>query len=152
MLRRVLASCMAAAAVLAFAAGCGGSDDDDTLTKAEFSKQGDAICKRANSDQQKALTAAYAKLSKEGAKGKKVEEDLISNTALPPIAEMTEELGDLGAPEGEEEKAGEMVKAFEDEVQKIEDDPRGALKGTVGSFDEANKLAEGFGMEACAAI
>jgi hypothetical protein len=150
-LRRVFASLLAVAALLALTSGCGGSDDD-SLTKAEFSKQGDAVCKRANADQQKALAAAYTKLNKEGAKGKKVEEELISNTALPPIAKMTEELGDLSAPEGEEAKAEEMVEAFEKEVQKIEDDPGGALSGTVGSFDEANKLALGFGMKNCGAV
>jgi hypothetical protein len=151
-LRRVFASLIAVAALLALASGCGGGSDDDSLTKAEFSKQGNAICTRANADQQKALTAAYAKLNKEGAKGKKVEEDLISNTALPPIAKMTEELADLGTPEGEEEKAEQMVEAFEEEVQKIEDDPAGALSGTVGSFDEANKLAGEFGMNSCASV
>jgi hypothetical protein len=143
---------VAVVALLALASGCGGSDDDDSLTKAEFSQQGDKICKEANADQQKALAAAYKKLSKEGAKGKKVEEELITNTALPPIAKMTEELGDLGAPEGEEEKAEEMVEAFEEEVQKIEADPGGALSGTVGAFDKANKLAEDFEMKACAAV
>jgi hypothetical protein len=138
--------------VLALAAGCGGGDDASSLTKAEYSKQGNAICSRANTDQQKALTEAYGRLNEEGAKGKKVEEDLIADTALPPIARMTEELADLGSPEGAEGEADEMVEAFEEEVQNIEEDPRGALTGTVGSFDKANKLAGEFGMNSCASV
>jgi len=150
--RRLIASLAAAVAILAIVAGCGGGDDNSSLTKEEFSQKGNAICSRATADQQKALTDTYRKLEKEGAEGKKAEETIVKTAALPPIAKMTEELGDLGTPEGEEAKAEEMVKAFEAEVRKIEEDPQGALQGTVGSFDKANKLATQFNMEACAGI
>lgn len=152
MFRKVVAITAGVLAVLAVGAGCGGDDDSSSLTKAEFVKQADAICKKQEEKKNNELTAAYEKLGKEKKEGKKEQEAVITDVALPPISQMTEELADLGAPEGEEEKVEEMVGAFEEEVQKIEDDPAGTLTGKVGTFDEANKLAKDFGLKDCSLI
>jgi hypothetical protein len=138
-------------AVLAIGAGCGGGDDD-SLSKAEFVKQADAICTQKEAEKNKALEAGFQQAGKEGKKGKKVEEELVTDTALPPISEMTEELGDLGAPSGEEDKAEAMVEAFEEEVEKIEGDPGSVLTGAGGEFAKANKLAKEMGLKVCSQI
>ena len=153
MFRKVIAITAGVLAVLAVGVGCGGDDDSgSSLTKAEFTKQADAICKKQEEKKNNALTTAYEKLGKEGKEGKKAQEEVIADVALPPISQMTEELADLGAPEGEEEKAEEMVAAFEEEVQKIEDDLPGTLSGKVGNFDKANKLAKEMGLKDCSLI
>jgi hypothetical protein len=141
---------MGVLALLVVAAGCGSDGDDSSLTKAEFVKQADAICARQDGKKNKALEKAFG----EGAQGnpQKAQEKIIADVALPPIAEMSEELADLGGPSGEEEKAEEMVEAFEEEVEKIEADIPGTVAGKVGNFDKASKLAKDFGMKACAQI
>lgn len=143
---------------LVIGAGCGGGDDDggdSSLTKAEFVKKADAICVRREEEKNKALQAAFNDASKEKLKGQKAQEaqeEIIADAALPPIAEMVEELADLGTPSGEEEKAEAMVEAFEEEVSNIEGDLKGTVEGKVGNFDKANKLAEKFGMKSCSLI
>ena len=136
------------------ASGCGGGDDDSSLSKAEFTKQANAICSKRENEKNEALTKGYENPEKYGidSKGKKAEEELISKLALPPIVTMTEELGELGAPEGQEEKVEAMVRAFDDEVGEIETDLKGVLTGEVGEFAEANKLAKELGLDACSSI
>ena len=43
-------------------AGCGGDDDEKALTKAEFIKQGDAICKKAAAEGEKQADEMFADL------------------------------------------------------------------------------------------
>ena len=151
MVGRVVASIIGVLVVLAVGVGCGGGDDD-SLSKAEFVKQADEICARKEAEKNKDLEAAFQKAGKEGKSGKKVEEELVTGTALPPISEMTEELKDLGAPSGEEDQVDAMIKALEEEIEKIEGDPASVLAGTSGGFDKANQLAQKMGLKACNAI
>jgi len=150
--RKVCVALLGVLAILVVGVGCGGDDDEGgSLTKAEFAKQADAICARQESEKNKALEKAYADAG-QGAGQQKEQERIIADVALPPVAVMAEELADLGTPSGEEEKAEEMVEAIEAEVGKIEDDVAGTVEGKVGTFDKANKIAQEFGMKACAAI
>lgn len=138
--------------MVAVMAGCGGDDESSSLSKAEFTKEADAICARQEEKKNKDLIAAYKKYGEEGRKGKKAQADFILEAALPPIAQMTEELADLGAPSGEEDKVEAMVQALEEEIQNIEDDPIGTATGKVGDFDKANKLAKELNLKACSQI
>jgi hypothetical protein len=149
---RVVASIVGVLVVLAIGVGCGGGDDDSSLSKADFVKQADEICDRAETKKNKDLEAAFQKLGKEGKSGKKAEEELVTGTALPPISEMTEELKDLGAPSGEEDQADAMIEAFEEEVEKVEGDPTSVISGEGGEFDKANQLAKKMGLKACSQI
>lgn len=133
-------------------AGCGGSDDE-SLTKAEFVRQADAICKKADAKRDTEVKAAIekqqeSKRSMTNAEG----EDLIVDVALPPLDEMTAELADLGEPEPEGEKATAMVSAFEDGLEVIEDDTAKVLQGSVDPFKSAKKLAVDYGVKACSEV
>lgn len=151
MVGRVAASIVGVLAVLAIGVGCGGGDDD-SLSKADFVKQADEICARKETEKNKDLEAAFSQLGKEGKSGKKAEEELVTGTALPPISEMTEELKDLGAPSGEEDQVDAMIKALEEEIEKIEGDPSSVISGSGGGFDKANRLAKEMGLKACSQI
>jgi hypothetical protein len=135
------------------AAGCGGSGNDSTLAKAEYQTRANAICKKAAEEKDKALAAAFAEAEKNGQQGDEAAfAELIKDEGLPPLARMTEELQDLGGPEGEEEEAEAVAAAFEEEVETIEADPEAALGGKGGQFGKANELARELGLKACAAI
>lgn len=138
-------------ALLVLSAGCG-SGDDNSLTKAEFVKQADAICKKGEKKKNDSLVSAYKKVGSENKESKNAQEEIIVDVALPPISKMIEELDGLGALNGEEEKAERMVEAFEEEAENVEEDPAGTIAGKVGNFDEANKIAKELGMEDCSAI
>ena len=63
---KLLTAAVAAAVLAALVAGCGGggdttTDETVTLTKAEFIKQGDAICKEGNEE----IEAGFEKFAEE---------------------------------------------------------------------------------------
>lgn len=148
--RGLIAVLLGVFAIALVGAGCGGGDDTGSgLTKAEFVKQGDAICAKADAKKNSDLKSAFEQQAKEGKQlNKSIERQLVTEVALPPVATMTEELADLGAPD---EKAGAIVTAYEDGVSAIEDDPGSVLNGS-NPFEEPDKLALEYGFKRCSEI
>lgn len=149
--RGLIAILLGVFAIALVGAGCGGGDDSTSsgLSKAQFVKQGDAICAKAETKKNSDLETAF----KEGSKGgkplsKSFERQLVIEVALPPIVTMTEELAALGAPDGDGEA---IVSAFEDGISAIEDDPGSVLDGS-NPFEEADQLAGQYGFKACAEV
>lgn len=152
--RRLLAV-LAAIFAVGLIAGCGSSDDSTdtveetvTLTKAEFIKQGDQICKRAEGEAQ-AEAEEYAEengFALESASDEQLEEAVVE-VLVPALNRQIEELDALGAPEGEEERVEEIIVALEDGAAEIEDDPSLTFKGDP--LNEATRLAGDYGFEAC---
>jgi hypothetical protein len=145
------------AGVFVFAAlvvGCGsGSGSDSSLTKVEYVKQADAICLRQNNVKGQGIQDAYTNPKKAGiqSKGNKAQEELLTKVALPPIATMAEELGELDPPSADKGKAEAMVAALEEENKKLAANPASILSGG-GEFLEANKFARELGLKDCAQI
>lgn len=150
----LLAACAAIALIVA---GCGGGDDntDSTasteLTKAQFLKQGNAICAKANEE----LEAKVSKLFKENglseneqpttAELTKVAEDILT----PIVSRQIDEIRDLGAPADEEEQVDKILSAAEEGVEKGKEDPDSLLGPNGGPFAKANKLAIEYGLKTC---
>lgn len=134
-------------------AGCGGGGDSG-LSAAEFRKQADAICLHQNEAKGRAIAAAYKEPKKLGikSKGEKGLEEILIQLALPPIVTMTEELGELDAPDSAEGKTEAMVTALEEETKRMKADPASVVSGKAGEFTEANKLAKELGLKDCAEI
>jgi len=140
-------------ALAALVAGCGGGDDTTdettvTLTKTEFIKQGDAICKEAN-EENEAEAEEYAEengFTLEKASKDQIEE-AVAAVLVPSLEKQAEELQALGAPEGDEEKVEAIVTALEDATAEIEDDPSSIFNGK--SLSKPNKLAEDYGFKVC---
>jgi len=150
--KRVCIAVLGVVAALAVVAGCGGDSDDDSLTKAEYTQQANAICQQGEDEKNKEIQAAVNDPKAISGQGQEGELELLTEFALPPIATMTEELSDLGGPSGEEEKAEALVEAFEEEIEKIEANPKSVISGSGGEFAEANKLAGELDLKACGLI
>jgi hypothetical protein len=149
--KRMLVLLLGALMAAFFIAGCGDSDDDTTtasISKAEFLKQGNAICKTIEGE----LDDEFGEFAEE----KGIDEDerptdaqleeAAEDFVLPQINRQIDELRALGAPEGEETPVNTLLDNAEAEVEKIEDDP-GLL--AEDSFAQVNKESRALGLMAC---
>ena len=120
---KVVALLVGVALLALVAVGCGSSDDDTgsteseaTLTKAEFVKQANAICKAGNDEIEAAIEEdGEPKNEAEG-------EEFIEETVLPAVANQVEEISELGYPEGKDgEEAEAIVASAEENVEEAEE-------------------------------
>src|SRR6476469_8714375 len=103
-------------------AGCGGGDDETALTKAQFVRQGNAICKSQTEAREKILSAALKRAEKQKAFTKAEKEEAIVEL-MGPYEEMTAELKDLGAPQGDEKQVEAITEAMEEAAAEVEKNP-----------------------------
>jgi hypothetical protein len=149
---KLLTAAVAAAVLAGLVAGCGGGDETTdetvTLTKAEFIKQGDAICKEGNEDNEAEAEEFAEKngFTLEKASDKQLE-DAVGEVLVPSLNRQAEEINALGAPEGDEDKVEEIVVALEDATEEIEDDP--SLVFEEKTLEEPNQLADAYGFKVC---
>jgi hypothetical protein len=149
-LNRLIALFAALVAVALIAAGCGSSDDSTTdstasLTKAEFLKQGNAICDAGN----KEINAGFNEFLPKGKEPSKAELDEAMETVLiPSVTKQVEEIRALGAPEGEEEAVEDFLVGAEEELEKGEEEP--AYLATDSSFNKTTQEAKAIGLTSCA--
>ncbi|MBK5218509.1 MAG: hypothetical protein JJE35_01800 [Thermoleophilia bacterium] len=148
---RLLATVIGIVCAALVIVGCGGGSDD-TLSKAEFIKQGDAICKKASTKREAAVVAAVRSEDPGDKHGIAFSEKTIIEAGIPPLTQMTDELADLGEPDPGAEEAAAVVEAYKAGVASMEDDPLGTLRGSNKSFAEATKLAAEFGLKACSQL
>lgn len=135
---RISFAALTAVLLAALAIGCGGSSEAAPLKKAQFIKQGDAIC---------ATAQAERKGQRQEATDQSSDSDVM-RVLLEPVENMTEELGDLGVPVGQEKQVEGIISAYEEGAAKLEADPGGP--NSVAAFDKANKLAADYGLTGCA--
>jgi hypothetical protein len=138
-------------ALAALVAGCGGGDettDSATLTKTQFIKQGDAICKEANAENETEAEefAEENGFTLEEATDEQLEET-VSVVLVPSLNQQVEDLKALGAPEGDEEKVEAILVAVEDAADDIEEDPGSVFKEKT--LEEPNRLADAYGLKVC---
>jgi hypothetical protein len=145
-----------AMAVALVAAGCGSSDNSSSestasLTKAEFVKEGNAICTKGNAQ----LDSEFEAFSKEHgisetkAPSKAVQEEAAEEILIPAITTQVEELRALGTPEGDEGEVDEILTGAEEAVEEGEEDPASLIGNGSGGFTEVNKLAREYGLTVC---
>jgi len=132
--------------------GCGGSDGSDSDAKSDapaishddFVEQANAICADANAD----LQAAGADLGTNP-----TQDDLvafISDTAVPNFQGQHDAIAELGVPEGHEDDVDALLDALQDGIDKVTDDPDGAVSPDVDPFQDANAAATELGLTDCA--
>jgi hypothetical protein len=150
--KALLAALAALVALAALIAGCGGGDETTdetvTLTKTEFIKQGDAICKKGN-DQSEKEAEEFAEdndFTLEKASKEQLEE-AVAEVLVPNLNQQAEELDALGAPEGDEEQVEEIIVSLEGAADEIEDEPGSVFEGEV--LEEPTKLAKAYGFKVC---
>jgi hypothetical protein len=152
--KRLIAMLAGVMAIAIVAAGCGSSSDDSTeavvLTKTEFITQGDAICKRGSSQIEDEADEFAADNDIDTSKpSKEDQEEVIVSVVAPSLQTQADEISELGAPEGEEEKVTAMIEALEAGAEKLEDEPGLALERNADPLAEANKLATELGFKEC---
>lgn len=155
MSKRLIAMLAGLVAIAVIAAGCGSSDDgtDETsaeLTKVEFIKAGDAICKKG-SEQIEEEADAYAKENDVDTRNpsKDDQEEVIATVVVPSLQAQADELSELGAPSGEEDDVAAIITALETGAEEIADDPASLMEAGGGPLGKANELANEFGFEEC---
>ena len=153
--KALLVAIAALVALAALVAGCGGGDDTTdetvTLTKTEFIKQGDAICKEGNKEISKGFEEYAEENDLPENKEPSTEQgiEITETVILPNIQQQAEEIRELGAPEGDEDQVDELLTSLEDAVAEGEDDPELLFKGNTDPFAEVNELASDYGFKVC---
>lgn len=153
MSKRFIALLAALAALALIIAGCGGGSDStettSSLTKAEFVKQGNAICAKGNEE----IEEAFEEFGKEHGFSKEKEpskaelEEAVETVLIPKISKEIESIRALGPPD---EEAEAVLDAAEEALEKGEEDPKQFLKEeNAGPFAKANKLSREYGLTKC---
>jgi hypothetical protein len=142
-------------AVALFVAGCGSdsstTDSTASITKAEFVKQGNAICKEGNEKIESEFEkfAKENKLSEKKAPTEAQLEEASEEFLIPQITKQVEGLRALGAPSGEEEQVNTLLDNAEAALEEVEDDPS-LLSGEKSEpFEDVNKEARAVGLTTC---
>jgi hypothetical protein len=143
----LVAAVLAAALVVT---GCGSSDSSaDSISKAEFVKKADAVCKKGEEAVQKDF-GAFAKTHENVKKPTEADyAELVDAVVVENVEKEVDDLRALGAPEGDEAKVEAMLQAREEGVKKAKDNPKAVVKGSEDVFGEASKLAKAYGLKDC---
>lgn len=132
--------------------GCasGGDSPEVALTKVQFIKRGDAICRAGQAKKEKAVGTLAQDLSKEGKELEDLSPTELDHVyvtlVLPPIKKASAELGELGLPTGDVQ-AEKLVASLAAAVKSIEEKPRRAFEETP--YLHADELAYAYGFKAC---
>jgi len=149
MYRRTFAILISVLALAAVAAGCGEDESSSSsLTKAEFVKQGDAMCKEVNRKARNEVGAFLQKNSNGELPNAEQEVVLITTIIAPQLQKQVDGLNELGIPENDNGEIAKFVEEVESVADEAEEDPKAAIsEGTP--FEEAEDLAKPLGFEEC---
>ncbi|HEX6152023.1 MAG TPA: hypothetical protein VFZ19_00740 [Solirubrobacterales bacterium] len=141
---RSLAGFLLVAALTGIAA-CGSEDSETTtaLTKQQFVKQANAICKAGLEEVRKVNVrlAGAQKMSK-------AEQEQMVRDLVPPFQAMLDELNELPAPEADQQKIDGIIASFEDALELLDTKPSRGLEGEY-VFAEAADPAREYGLTDC---
>jgi hypothetical protein len=125
------------------AAGCGGGDDN--LTKAEFLKQGNAICKKGNDQIDKAAEQTFGKK-----RPSEAELNTFANDTLIPVVETEiDGIRDLNPPSADEDQVNAIVDEAQSALDRGKEDPTLLTNEKSDPFKKANQLANDYGLTEC---
>jgi len=128
-------------------AGCGGGDSASALSRGQFVREANAICREQAEKRNATVQAAIV-----GHDPKKLlplsKREEIVRKAIGLYAQVPKKLKQLGSPEGDEEKVEAITKAMEKSAAEVKKTPKKALEG-VDQFAEANELSREYGLEEC---
>ena len=141
--------CAITVAVLAAVAGAGcGGDDEKPLSKAEYVKQGDAICKKAQASGEKKVEEMFGDLGPNEKPSDEQLTTLVEDVIKPNTQGQLNDLRDLTPPEGDEDTVNGIYDGVEEGLAKVEDDPK-ILLSKDDPFAPATKKAEEYGFKEC---
>jgi len=124
------------------AVGCGGGSDH--LTKAEFTTQGNAICKKGNQEINKAANQVFT-----SQKPSQAQIDKFTNgTLIPSVQSQIDQLRDLNPPSADEDQVNAIIDDAQSALDKVKKDPT-LVQGNSDPFKKANQLAKQYGLATC---
>jgi hypothetical protein len=150
----------ALSAALLFATGCGSSGSDEvtvqagSLSKAEFIRKADEICKAARTEFLAKFTG-LVKAHQSVANGDDVQKkeeliaELVDTILTPNIEGQVVKISKLGAPSGYAPEATTFLNALQERLDKAKEDPAG-ISATSFPFKKAEDTARRVGMYGCA--
>lgn len=142
-----MAGLLLAAGVLALL-GCGGDSGGSSLTKAEFTKKANELCKRGNEEREEAKARKANELKlKPGEIATPSEQKQVVLAAVVGYEKSTEMLKEL-IPSDQAERMEPVIKARE-EVAEVVRTSTGLVKATFPAIKKANDLALQYGLNEC---
>jgi hypothetical protein len=131
-------------------AACGSSNNNSTsttaaLTKAEFLKQGNAICKKGNQQINQAGKAIF----KPKQKPTSAERNKFASAAETSIQSQINQIRALGAPSGDQAKVTAMMATAQANLNKVKQNPA-LFTSNQHPFAPAAKLLHAYGLTVCA--
>lgn len=132
-------------------AGCGGDDDSNeaSISKAQFIKKADQVCKEANKRMEAAFVAFLEGNRDITRPDGPAVEGLVGKILVPSIKREISELEALGTPDGDEDEIDEILTALEEGVETAEDNPKVVTGSADTVFGIASRLAEEYGLKIC---
>jgi hypothetical protein len=128
--------------------GCGGDGDDEpSPTKAEFTRQANAICKSTVEDVQ----AGFSKLiqtSVPKSQENSVASAFIDSVVAPAFQGQIDEIRALGAPEGDKQQVEAILVSMEEGLDTSREEPLVFIR-TGSAFKQAQAKARAYGLSAC---
>lgn len=131
-------------------AGCGGSDSP-TVDQQEYDRQLELVCNDGLQQREETfgkVSREFEELGQDELTPEVMNENLLKLVAV--YENTTEEIEEIGLPEGKEKKAEEFVEAREEAAAKVRADPQGTRELLGEVFKRASDLAKTFGSQACA--
>jgi len=146
---RLLYIPLAVIAAVALLAGCGGSGDEP-LSKAELTKQADAICWKAHNESFTGVTAYVVREKKQANKELPVVlGKAITVATLPAMQGGLEKLEDLSVSSEDEEEMEQFTVALSEAIKVSEEDPASSKSTSGAVYNNANRLAAKFHLGRC---
>ena len=133
------------------AAGCGSSSNSSTsttaaLTKPQFLKQGNAICKKGNQQ----INAAGKKVFSKNKKPTQAQmTQFATATLIPHIQAEISGIKALGAPKGDEAQVNAMVASAQSALDKGKKNPTLLVSNNSNLFKHTNQLTNAYGLTVC---
>jgi len=154
--RGVAAVCVFALALLLAGCGSGGSSTgtDAGLTKADFIRQAETICKRAKNKIIQQNFAQIRKLADDPKAREDFEYKVVETSVIPALEHEVEQLEALGAAPGNPAQVEQMLKLIEGALAEAKTEPETYVSGADyrwGSehYGKARRLALAYGIENC---
>jgi hypothetical protein len=138
-------------ALLLAVAGCGGGDGDSTLTKQEFTEQLKEVCAEGR-EERRLLLKNLAKEYYEERAHKPTDSyqagNLLKLMAI--VQSTTDEIADIGLPEGKEKKQVEdWIEMREEAAAKVEASPLGTRDNLQAIFEDSYSTSRTLGVGSC---
>jgi hypothetical protein len=147
---RTRAAAALAIGLALIALGCG--DDDGggagALTKAAFVERANEICADGNTKLNAAFQEAFEHAG--GSPSQEEAEQMITNTIVPGIQLMLDQIGGLAPPEQDADTIAGLIDASQRVLDEVGADPALILESDVDPFAEVNENLAAYGLTVCA--